>query len=92
MFPSFYGPGEPPISSPTASPISVTTPPVARANTMDAPWSGEKVPLPAARKRQLLEALEVECSNLDALLLKKRQLAAKRAFEAARNAPHAHRP
>ena len=59
---------------------------------MDAPWSGEKVPLPAARKRLLLEALEVECSNLDALLLKKRQLVAQRAFEAARTAPHAQRP
>ena len=55
---------------------------------MDSPLSAEKLPLPASKKRSILAALEVECSNLHAMLQRKRQLVAQKALEVARQAPH----
>ncbi|CAE7258922.1 OGG1 [Symbiodinium sp. CCMP2592] len=65
----------------TTAASTIATPPPARANS--SPPSTEKLPLPASRKRTLLQALEVECANIEMLLKAKGELAAKRALEAA---------
>ena len=77
-----------------ASPVSTvvhTPPPRPRPET--SPASVEKAPLPSiGNKRKILEALEQECQYLEALVLKRRQLLASRAVEAARAVAHPHLP
>ncbi|CAE7291209.1 OGG1 [Symbiodinium sp. CCMP2592] len=63
---------------------TIATPPPNRPHPGSPPSSTEKLPLPADRKRAILQALESECATIEMLLKAKGDLAAKRAFEAAR--------
>ena len=75
-------------SGDSASTILVTPPPKV---PMFPPESSEKVLNPTSVfKKQVLQAYEAELAILEDLVLKKRQMMAKKVVETARAVPHGH--
>ena len=79
-------------STTTAASVStaVTPPPKQHLPGAASPPSTAKIPLPPHMKRFLLQTLEKECAAFQALLLKKRQLQADKAFKAAVDVAQSH--
>ena len=64
--------------------------PLPKRHVMDSPPSTDKLPIPPNMKRGLLLALEQECAAIQALVLRKHELVANKAFAAAREMNHGH--